>query len=122
MRPAISTPKLTAGLTWQPDWTDPISHRDDSQSECERNSENVDGCRPGSHPGDDSRAASEEDKRKRPNKFCSWLFHVHSLRVAFSPAFAGSLNSRECLSFVALLEGTCAVLARAFLVEGRLRA
>src|SRR4051812_41952971 len=44
--------------------SDPISHCDDGQSEREGNSEYVDGCRPGPHPCDDRRAASEENKRK----------------------------------------------------------
>jgi hypothetical protein len=61
--------------------TDPISHCDDGQSERERNSKYVNGGRSASHPGDDYRATSEEDERKRPDEFRNWLFHFRSLRL-----------------------------------------
>src|SRR6202043_481520 len=61
--------------------TDPISHRDDGQSECECNSKDVDGRRSGSHPADDYRATSEENQRKGSDEFCSRLSHVASLGV-----------------------------------------
>src|SRR5260370_19931501 len=68
--------------------TDPISHRDDGQSECERNSKHVNGRRSGSHPGDDCRATSEENQRKRPDEFCRWLFHFFCLPRCEIDSFA----------------------------------
>jgi hypothetical protein len=61
MRPATSTPKLTAGIDVAPgDLADAVGHGDDGEAEGYGNAENIDRGRAASHAADDGGAAADQ--------------------------------------------------------------